>query len=132
MKQSESLFLPQVEYSNVVVVNKCDLITEEQKADVIAKISLLNPKAKIVESIQSRVKMADILDTRMYNAEENKNEFWKAATTAETSESNVLECCEKLLALEGEKCCERDIEDGKMVDSGVSQVGFCYHIRVKR
>ena len=117
--------MPQVEYSNVVVVNKCDLITEEQKADVIAKISLLNPKAKIVESIQSRVKMADILDTRMYNAEESKNEFWKAATTAETSESNVLECCEKLLALEGEKCCERDIEDGKMVDSGVSQVGFC-------
>ena len=127
MKQSESLFLPQVEYSNVVVVNKCDLITEEQKADVIAKISLLNPKAKIVESIQSRVKMADILDTRLYNARENKNEFWKAATTAETSESNVLECCEKLLALEGEKCCERDIEEDKMVDSGVSQVGFWYH-----
>ena len=132
MKQSESQFLPQVEYSNVVVVNKCDLITEEQKADVIAKISLLNPKAKIVESIQSRVKMADILDTRMYNAEENKNEFWKAATTSETSESNVLECCEKLLALEGEKCCEGDIADDKMVDSGVSQVGFCYHIGVKR
>ena len=73
MKQSESPFLLQVEFSNVVVVNKCDLVTEEQKADVIAKISLLNPKAKIVESIQSRVKMADILDTRMYNAEENKN-----------------------------------------------------------
>ena len=115
-----------------MVVNKCDLITEEQKADVIAKISLLNPKAKIVESIQSRVKMADILDTRMYKAEENKNEFWKAATTAETSESNVLECCEKLLVLEGEKCCERDIADGKMVDSEVSQVGFCYHIVLKR
>ena len=127
MKQSESPFLLQVEFSNVVVVNKCDLITEEQKADVIAKISLLNPKAKIVESIQSRVKMADILDTRLYNARENKNEFWKAATTAETSESNVLECCEKLLALEGEKCCERDIEEDKMVDSGVSQVGFWYH-----
>ena len=132
MKQSESPFLPQVEFSNVVVVNKCDLITEEQKADVIAKISLLNPKAKIVESIQSRVKMADILDTWMYKAEENKNEFWKAATTAETSESNVLECCEKLLALEGEKCCERDVADDKIVDSGVSQVGLCYHIVVKR
>ena len=121
------MFIPQVEFSNVVVVNKGDLVNEEQKADIMGKISLLNPKAKIVESIQSRVKVTDILNTRMFNAEDNKNEFWMAATKAaaeEKIEKEVLECCETTMAKEGKKCCKSKSKDGKLVDSGLSQVGF--------
>merc|ERR1712088_487683 len=73
------LMMEQVEFSNVVVVNKGDLVNEEQKADIMGKISLLNPKAKIVESIQSRVKVTDILNTRMFNAEDNKEKFSSVA-----------------------------------------------------
>ena len=121
------IFIQQVEFSNVVVVNKGDLVNEEQKADIMGKISLLNPKAKIVESIQSRVKVTDILNTRMFNAEDNKNEFWMAATKAaaeEKIEKEVLECCETTMAKEGKKCCKSKSKDGKLVDSGLSQVGF--------
>ena len=121
------MFILQVEFSNVVVVNKGDLVNEEQKADIMGKISLLNPKAKIVESIQSRVKVTDILNTRMFNAEDNKNEFWMAATKAaaeEKIEKEVLECCETTMAKEGKKCCKSKSKDGKLVDSGLSQVGF--------
>ena len=121
------MFIQQVEFSNVVVVNKGDLVNEEQKADIMGKISLLNPKAKIVESIQSRVKVTDILNTRMFNAEDNKNEFWMAATKAaaeEKIEKEVLECCETTMAKEGKKCCKSKSKDGKLVDSGLSQVGF--------
>ena len=110
-----------------MVVNKGDLGNEEQKADIMGKISLLNPKAKIVESIQSRVKVTDILNTRMFNAEDNKNEFWMAATKAaaeEKIEKEVLECCETTMAKEGKKCCKSKSKDGKLVDSGLSQVGF--------
>merc|ERR1719367_1497332 len=95
------LMMEQVEFSNVVVVNKGDLVNEEQKADIMGKISLLNPKAKIVESIQSRVKVTVILNTRMFNAEDNKNEFWMAATKAaaeEKIEKELLECCETTMA----------------------------------
>jgi len=119
------LMMEQVEFSNVVVVNKGDLVNEEQKADIMGKISLLNPKAKIVESIQSRVKVTDILNTRMFNAEDNKNEFWMAATKAaaeEKIEKEVLECCETTMAKEGKKCCKSKSKDGKLVDSGLSQV----------
>merc|ERR1711992_175034 len=54
------LMMEQVEFSNVVVVNKGDLVNEEQKAD--------------------------IMSTRMFNAEDNKNEFWMAATKAAAEE----------------------------------------------
>merc|ERR1719330_1812314 len=121
------LMMEQVEFSNVVVVNKGDLVNEDQKADIIGKISLLNPKAKIVESIQSRVKMTEILNTHPFKAEDNKEEFWMSATKVaaeekEKAEAEVLECCEKSMAKEGKKCCKSKSKNGKMVDSGLSQV----------
>ena len=122
---SYSFFIPQVEFSNVVVVNKGDLVNEEQKADIIGKISLLNPKAKIVESIQSKVKMTEILNTHLFKAEDSKEEFWMSATKVaaeEKAEAEVLECCEKSMAKEGKKCCKSKSKNGKLVDSGLSQV----------
>ena len=117
-------FIVQVEFSNVVVVNKGDLVNEDQKADIIAKISLLNPKAKVVESIQSKVKMSEILNTHLFKAEDNKEEFWMSATKVvaeEKIEADVLECCEKTMAKEGKKCCKSKSKN--LVDSGLSQVG---------
>merc|ERR1719490_6654 len=117
------LMMEQVEFSNVVVVNKGDLVNEDQKADIIAKISLLNPKAKVVESIQSKVKMSEILNTHLFKAEDNKEEFWMSATKVvaeEKAEAEVLECCEKTMAKEGKKCCKSKSKN--LVDSGLSQV----------
>ena len=62
------LMMEQVEFSNVVVVNKIDLVSEDQKSDIIEKIGVLNPSAKVIESIQSKVKASEILDTRLYKA----------------------------------------------------------------
>ena len=127
LESINNIFIPQVEFSNVVVVNKGDLVNEDQKADIIGKISLLNPKAKIVESIQSRVKMTEILNTHLFKAEDNKEEFWMSATKVaaeekEKAEAEVLECCEKSMAKEGKKCCKSKSKNGKLVDSGLSQV----------
>ena len=55
------IHIEQVEFSNVVVVNKGDLVSEEQKADIIGKIVLLNPKAKVIESVHSKVNVMEIL-----------------------------------------------------------------------
>ena len=54
--------------TNEVVVNKIDLVSEDQKSDIIEKIGVLNPSAKVIESIQSKVKASEILDTRLYKA----------------------------------------------------------------
>jgi len=119
------LMMEQVEFSNVVVVNKGDLVSEDQKADILAKIVLINPKAKVVESVHSKVDVMEILNTRMFKADDQKVEFWmEASKTAEKEkiESNDLECCEKSMAQDGKKCCKSKSKDGKLVDSGLSQV----------
>ena len=121
------LMMEQVEFSNVVVVNKGDLVNEEQQHDILEKIALLNPSAKVVRSVQSKVNPLEILNTKLFNAEKNKNEFWVAAARAklevvEKAEVEALECCVESLAKEGRKCCKSKSKDGKLVDSGLSQV----------
>ena len=121
------LMMEQVEFSNVVVVNKGDLVNEEQQHDILEKIALLNPGAKVVRSVQSKVNPLEILNTKLFNAEKNKNEFWVAAARAklevvEKAEVEALECCVESLAKEGRKCCKSKSKDGKLVDSGLSQV----------
>ena len=42
----------QVEFSNVVVLNKTDLVSEEQQGDILDRISLLNPKARYLYDVR--------------------------------------------------------------------------------
>ena len=119
------LMMEQVEFSNVVVVNKGDLVSEEQQHDILEKIALLNPSAKIVKSVQSKVNPLEILNTRLFKAEKNKDEFWMTAARAKVDavEKAVdLECCVESMAKDGKKCCKSKSKDGKLVDSGLSQV----------
>ena len=113
----------------MVVVNKGDLVSKKQKADIIGKIRLLNPNAKIVESIQSKVNVMEILNTHLFKAEDNKVEFWMKASkeAAELIDENGLECCEKSMAKDGKKCCKSKSKDGKLINSGLSQVGLMKH-----
>ena len=115
------LMMEQVEFSNVVVVNKGDLVSEEQQHDILEKITLLNPSAKVVKSIQSKVNPLEILNTKLYKADKNKDEFWMAAAKVDAVE-NDLDCCVDSMAKEGKKCCKKKSKDGKLVDSGLSQV----------
>eukprot|EP00092_Neocalanus_flemingeri_P019242 GFUD01020844.1.p1 GENE.GFUD01020844.1~~GFUD01020844.1.p1 ORF type:complete len:434 (+),score=111.38 GFUD01020844.1:52-1353(+) len=116
------LMMEQVEFSNVVILNKGDLVTKKQTADIMDKIKLLNPEARVVKSTQSRVSVKEILNTHMYKTDQNKDEFWMAATKNEEdkTETKVLECCVTSLAKDGKKCCKS--KDGSLVDSGLSQV----------
>ena len=61
------LMTEQVEFANVVILNKQDLVTEEQKTDILDRIHLLNPKAKVLHSLQSKVDVKEILNTNLYS-----------------------------------------------------------------
>ena len=60
----------QVEFSNVVVLNKQDLVTKEQQQEILDRINLLNPKAKVLKSQQSKIDVMDILNTRLFKDDE--------------------------------------------------------------
>ena len=121
------LMMEQVEFSNVVIVNKIDLVSEDQKSDIIEKIGVLNPAAKVIESLQSKVNAAEILNTCLYRAAAVKEQFWMRATkvAAEKNvEAKMLDCCETSMAKDGKKCCKSSSKDGKFLDSGLSQVAL--------
>merc|ERR1712110_1307043 len=74
------LMMDQVEFANVIVLNKGDLVSEEQQADLTEKVTLLNPKAKIVKTMHSKIDLKEILDTGLYK---DKDEFWVTSTKNE-------------------------------------------------
>ena len=117
------LMMEQVEFSNVVVLNKGDLVSEEQQRDIMDKIFLINPRAKIVKTIQSRVDINSILNTRLYADNIEQKDFMVEATQkAEfdkaTAEAVLEDCCQVSVAANQEKCCTSK----RLRDSGLSEV----------
>ena len=65
-----SLLTDQIEFANVVVVNKTDLVSAERLAQVRAVIKALNPKARVVESVRGEVPLTNILGTKLFNLQD--------------------------------------------------------------
>ena len=119
------LMTEQIEFSNVVVLNKKDLVSKEQLQDVMDRLSLLNPKAKVVKCRQSKINVMEILNTRRFDrADMEENSVMIAATKVDTPKEvvSVPECCTTSLENGKKKCCKSKAENGQLVDSGKSQL----------
>lgn len=64
------LLIDQIEFANVLVLNKIDLVDKESVLELKAVLQKLNPGAKIIESSHSKISLADILDTGLFDFEE--------------------------------------------------------------
>lgn len=64
------LLLDQIEFANVIVLNKIDRITPEDAARLDAVIEQLNPSAKIIRSNYGKVPLENVLNTNLFNMEE--------------------------------------------------------------
>ncbi|MEW2134703.1 GTP-binding protein [Streptomyces sp. NPDC005435] len=63
------LLMDQVEFADVIVLNKLDLVTEEDAERLRATLGRLNPLARIVSAVQGRVDLEVVLDTRLFDLE---------------------------------------------------------------
>ncbi|QOR67900.1 GTP-binding protein [Cytobacillus suaedae] len=63
------LLIDQIEFANVILLNKIDLVAAEDVAQLMAVIQKLNPDAKIIETDHSRLALEEVLDTRMFDFE---------------------------------------------------------------
>ncbi|MDX8140624.1 GTP-binding protein [Lentzea sp. BCCO 10_0061] len=61
------LLVDQVEFANVLVVNKTDLVTADQLATLDAVLRRLNPSARLLHTRNGVVELADVLDTGSYD-----------------------------------------------------------------
>jgi G3E family GTPase len=63
------LLIDQVEFANIIILNKIDLVTPSQLSELKSIISHLNPEAKIVHSLRGKVAINEILNTGLFNFE---------------------------------------------------------------
>jgi len=71
------LLCDQVEFANVIVLNKCDLMNDAEKDDVKQLIQHMNPSAKLVESVYSKVPLSMVLGTGLFSMNEaEKHQRW--------------------------------------------------------
>jgi len=67
------LLVEQIEFANVILLNKIDLITQEELEIVKTIILGLNNKAKIIETTQAKVPMNAVMNTGMFDLAEAQN-----------------------------------------------------------
>ncbi|MDE6549360.1 MAG: GTP-binding protein [Muribaculaceae bacterium] len=71
----ENLVVQQIEFCNIVLLNKISEVSKEDAAMIHETIHALNPSAKIIECDYCDVDFSELLDTHMFN-------FSKVATSA--------------------------------------------------
>lgn len=63
----ESLLVQQIEFCSTLVINKKDLVSDEQFKKVRAVINAIHPGVKVIETDHGKVDVADILATGSFN-----------------------------------------------------------------
>jgi G3E family GTPase len=83
------LLTEQVEFADVIVLNKLDLITPDQKKALYAILRSLNPQAEFVESEFSKVPLSKVLNTGRFDLEKARQSAgWLQAWDAPRSEAD--------------------------------------------
>ncbi len=90
-----NLLVDQVEFANVIVLNKTDLVTPKQLEILKASIQKLNPVARIIPSTMGKIAPHEILHTGLFNFEEAETSAgWmqelEGIHTPETEEYGIL------------------------------------------
>ncbi len=63
------LLTDQVEFADVILLNKCDLAPEARIGKTEATIRALNPKARIVRTTNANLPLAEVMSTRRFDVE---------------------------------------------------------------
>lgn len=90
-----NLLTDQIEFANVIILNKTDLVGKEDLGVLRSIIQKLNPSARIIESSFSKVDYREILNTGLFSFEEAEEsagwieELNKEEHTPETEEYGI-------------------------------------------
>ena len=64
------LLTDQVEFANVILLNKCDQVDENEKLTLLGILRNLNPKARIIETVRGRIAPTAIMGTGLFSLDE--------------------------------------------------------------
>lgn len=63
------LLIDQIEFANIIVINKTDLISSEELERLKAILEHLNPGAEFIQSVRGRVPLYAVLNTNLFDME---------------------------------------------------------------
>ncbi|MFE9725687.1 GTP-binding protein [Streptomyces sp. NPDC005794] len=63
------LLMDQIEFADVIVLNKLDLVDERGREQLVAALTRLNPVARIVPARRGRVELSEVLGTGLFDLE---------------------------------------------------------------
>lgn len=82
------LLTDQIEFANVILINKTDAVTSDELADVRGIVHALNPKARVHETLNSSVPLAEVMGTGLYQlAEAEQSQGWLDSLQGHTPET---------------------------------------------
>ncbi|MBW7461883.1 GTP-binding protein, partial [Paenibacillus sepulcri] len=61
------LLIDQIEFCDVLILNKCDLVDEEDLTELEGVLRKLQPSARLIRSSQGRIDPAEILNTGLFD-----------------------------------------------------------------
>ena len=61
------LLSDQIDFANVILLNKTDLVSEEQRHTIHGMIRALNPQAKIYDTVDSQIPLNAVMGTGLYD-----------------------------------------------------------------
>jgi len=108
-KPMSLLLMKQIEFANVVILNKTDLVSAAQLDQIRTRVQLLNPTASILTSCkQSPINIKEVVDTKLYsqdamNYKQLLERFTSVVTTSVPAEAKS--CCVESQAAGQAPCC---------------------------
>ncbi|MBU8572070.1 GTP-binding protein [Bacillus subtilis] len=69
-REIADLLIDQIEFCDVLILNKCDLVSEQELEQLEQVLRKLQPRAKFIRSVKGNVKPQEILHTGLFNFEE--------------------------------------------------------------
>lgn len=68
-REIADLLIDQIEFANVLILNKTDLVSEQKAEELNAVLKTLNPAAKIVQTVHAEIELAEVLNTKLFDFE---------------------------------------------------------------
>ncbi|MBD3919266.1 GTP-binding protein [Paenibacillus sp. PR3] len=95
VREVVDLLIDQIEFCNVLLLNKCDMIDERELIELENVLRKLQPTAKLIRTIKGQVDPVEILNTGLFDFEEaSRSAGWikeleKPVHTPETEEYGI-------------------------------------------
>nr|UVT37964.1 CobW domain-containing protein 1 [Karlodinium veneficum] len=126
------LLVDQIEFANVILLNKCDLLSDKQKLDVKTTLQSLNPNAAVFQTVRSVLPLKHVLGTGLFSmSDAEKNEQWlKEARigehVAETEEFGIKSFMyRRRLPFHPERL-RKLMDDAESLPGVIRAKGFCW------